>query len=448
MTGTPTPASTPLTTDESQEDRGCSTRNVEFVGLALIIVLFAALATTVAVATPPWEANDEKDHFQNAATLAKGDLYEIEPGAGIEPHQPPLYYAVLAIQMRLAGIDLSLPTLQPNPDYAPGRALPQYDHQVQADGFDTRRVVFLRLTSIPLAVVTILSGYVLARILTDDVRIRLAVPATIAFIPRFVFLSGVMNNDNMATAFSSVAIVLAGAAICRPRWRSTSGMLVASGAFLGGGLITKLTVAPIAVAVTVLVAIFCERTMRAVASIIIPAALVSGWWFVRNTLLYGDPALTDTAASYFREVLPALILDDPNLRHMIVDIPRGLWKSIWYTSGANQFDWHWAAYVPFWLLVAVAMVGIVRGLRERSGRTFVFLGLLSLGGLSNVWIAGYHTTQHQGRIAYVALAPVAVLLVQGFARLPYSRMLMWTVPAIGLFGTLVAIRSHVLMFAF
>ena len=38
----------------------------ETAGLVIIVVLFTILAAVVAITNPPWEANDEKDHYHNA----------------------------------------------------------------------------------------------------------------------------------------------------------------------------------------------------------------------------------------------------------------------------------------------------------------------------------------------------------------------------------------------
>lgn len=56
-----------------------------------VLSLFMTLAVHVSAATGAWEANDEPDHVANASTLLRGSMYRIEPGAGFEPHQPPLY---------------------------------------------------------------------------------------------------------------------------------------------------------------------------------------------------------------------------------------------------------------------------------------------------------------------------------------------------------------------
>ena len=55
--------------------------------LAALVAVWLALALTVAVATPAFEATDEHDHIRNATTLAQGHGYRIGAGAGLESHR-------------------------------------------------------------------------------------------------------------------------------------------------------------------------------------------------------------------------------------------------------------------------------------------------------------------------------------------------------------------------
>ena len=72
------------------------------------------LAPVLVYARPPWEAHDEVDHVLNVRTLAAGDVYEMEHGAGLEANQPPLYYALLAGWQRAFGKDPIRPVAVPN----------------------------------------------------------------------------------------------------------------------------------------------------------------------------------------------------------------------------------------------------------------------------------------------------------------------------------------------
>jgi hypothetical protein len=427
---------------------GCTGFRADRVGLGVILALFVLLATFVAVATPPWEGNDEPDHFLNAATLAQGRLYQIEPGAGLEAHQPPLYYALLGLEIRATALDTSRPSPPANPYYVKRSDLFQYEHDVASDGSDSRRVGILRLTSVPLGVVTILAGYALGAALTARSELRLAIAATVAFVPRFVFVSGMINNDNLATALSAVAIALAAAALVGRPQVSETRLLLLAGFAVGAGILTKLTVVVIAAALLVSAAVLASNRIRAIAAIAGPVLAVSGWWFVRNAIQYGDPTLLPTARRYLGDVLPTLVVDGITRRHIFWELPKGIWKSFWYTSGANQFTWPWPWYLPFWILVAAALVALwiaVRRATRRQARIAVFIASVGLAGRSNVWLAGLQTNQVQARIAFVALTALAAGIVLGLGRLPAGRWLIWATPMLGVAGTLWSIENHILL---
>jgi 4-amino-4-deoxy-L-arabinose transferase-like glycosyltransferase len=414
-----------------------------------LLVLFAILVGLVAVATPPWEANDEPDHFANAASIADGRMYRVEPGAGFEPHQPPLYYTLLAGEMRLLRIDRTAPELVATADDGAHQGL-LWNHSVVTDGADTRRVLPLRMAGILLGIVTVLSAYGLTRLLTDVLWTPVLAAAIAAFVPRFVFLSGVLNNDNLATALASVATFLVALSIGRRLpTRYNSAALIAAGVVLGAGLLAKLTVAPVAFVLVVAVGLWSTDRLRSVASVLAPTILVFVFWPLRNMLEYSDPFLTSTAKAYFLETLPALILETPTFRRAFVELPQGVWSSFWYTSGWNQFRWVWWAYVPFWTLTLIGLLGVVSqwSRRQKEQKRIAFLAIgVSLAGFSNVWLAGLQTTQHQARIAFVGLAAMAGLVAIGYEWVRWVP-LRFALPAVGLVGTIYAIWTDVLPFA-
>lgn len=435
---------------QSSVDPAPSDRSANRAGVVVALsVLFASLAVLVALATPPWEANDEPDHFANAASIADGRMYRVEPGAGLEPHQPPLYYALLAGEIRLLRLSRNAPALVASPDDGVRPSL-LWDHATAHDGSDSRRVSLLRVTSVLLGVVTALSAYGLTRLLTDAAWTPILAAAIAAFVPRFVFLSGVLNNDNLATALASVATFLVALSVGRKTFgRRNTALLITAGVVLGAGLLAKLTVAPVALVLVASVGVWSTDRMRSVGLVVAPMILVFGFWPLRNMIEYSDPFLTSTAKDYFAETLPALIVENPTFRRAFVELPQGLWSSFWYTSGWNQFRWIWWAYTPFWVLTAVGLVGVARrwsGRQSAQKRVAVLAVAVSLAGLSNIWLAGLQTTQHQARIAFVGLAAMAGLVAIGYEWVRWVP-LRFALPAVGLVGTIYAIWTDVLPFS-
>jgi len=80
-----------------------------------------------------------------------------------------------------------------------------------------------------------------------------------------------------------------------------------------------------------------------------------------------------------------------------------------------------------------------------STRTGILvLVAFALGGAAAIWIVGLQTTQEQARIGFVGLPAIAGLTAIGYERLRWPLPARFTLPILGLAGTLVAIRADVL----
>jgi hypothetical protein len=89
--------------------------------LGIIILIFLALGTVIAIKVPPYESSDEPDHAQNIETLASGHWYSLTPHCrltirtiftctnGDEAQQAPLYYLVFAGWQGLVGQPVQAP---------------------------------------------------------------------------------------------------------------------------------------------------------------------------------------------------------------------------------------------------------------------------------------------------------------------------------------------------
>ena len=153
------------------------------------------------------------DHARNVETLRSGHWYRIEPDAGLEPHQPPLYYLALAGYTDAIG-------LADNARTPVGRVTPAdvlrnpglFRHDVEQDGEDIAYVRRLRVPSVVLGLVTAAR----ARLVSKDRWTPVVAAATCAFVPKFVFVSGGVNNDSLANAIGAVACLAAVYAATRP----------------------------------------------------------------------------------------------------------------------------------------------------------------------------------------------------------------------------------------
>jgi uncharacterized membrane protein len=216
-----------------------------------ILLLFTVLILYQSIVLPLGEADDETDHYQYLRFVAQTGhppFTETERNeAGFKGGLAPLYYWLTAWPVALVGQD-TLPDIR-RVDARPERHIP-------TDGLGINHVLhtldeqwpwrgqvlawhLVRLLSLPLAWITLIATYALARRLWPEPQIvALGAAAFIAFLPRFVSSSAVINDDNLIFALTSLLlliqiIILQNLPAASPR------MFAIFGALFGLALITK-----------------------------------------------------------------------------------------------------------------------------------------------------------------------------------------------------------------
>src|ERR1700722_19127645 len=156
----------------------------------------------------------------------------------------------------------------------------------------------------------------------------------VAFLPRFVFLSSFVTNDNLVNLLGAVLAVTALRYLMVPsRLR-----VMAVGLVVGLLLITKLSSFPIVIVLLVL-PFMTRGWKRRLESLGIGVATtigVSGWYFVQNAVRYGDPLARSASAHYLSQIgglgtFPGQLykVTDP-LKVYFVDVPVRVLDSFWY----------------------------------------------------------------------------------------------------------------------
>jgi 4-amino-4-deoxy-L-arabinose transferase-like glycosyltransferase len=427
------------------------------VAVFVIVAIFAVLSSVVAVTTPAWEAADEPDHVQNIETLVSGHWYRMERGAGYAAHQPPLYYLGMSGWQRLLGV----PEREPNfPEPRPW----VFEHRTARDSADHRFLLPLRLSSVLLGALTVLLAAATARRLTSDLWTPAVAAAVVAGVPRFVFLSGVISNDNLANALGALLTLLAVVFVVRSPHADSRARLswaAALGAVFGLLVLTKVSTVALVSGVIVAVFIGVRSWRERVTTLGVAAAstlTVCGWWLVQNQIRYGDPLAARRSHDYLepigglggRVVNGRLALgpgDRNPFKLFLIDVPRNVYHSFWYDSGWNRFRWSSPAYIVFWavLLIAVAGLIIARGkLPPPLSRQVLVLATLAVSALAAVWIAASQTTTFEARLAFTGLPAIGCLAAVGLERWRVPIPLRFVGPVIGLVGTLIAIRQDIL----
>ena len=427
--------------------------------LAAVVLLFVGLSAAVLVWTPPWESNDEPDHVRNVVTLAQGKWYRIEPRAGYAAHQAPLYYMTMSLWFRALRLDPVIPS-PPRDDGVLLRPGPLFRHDYPGHAADQRRVRLLRLPNIACGVATILLTFACTRRLTKDPWTPVVAAAIVASIPRFVFLSGVINNDNLVHALGAALAFLVVRYLTAPP-ESLAGRALASGivgVVFGAMVLTKISAIPLGAGVALTI-VFLSRDRAEMVKLVsagaMGTALVCGWWLVRNNIWYGDPLASAASNEHLRLDAFSRALEPPpesTIRKIFWSTPETLLNSFFYISGWSQWRWSLRAHLPYWLLTLGAFTGFLpRQGRSRLSpdmrRAVLVLAALLVGAFSSLWFVGLRNTALpttiQGRLAFSGLAALGCLAALGLERLPVPVVARFALPFLGLAGTLVALRQDV-----
>lgn len=407
--------------------------------LILIVVSFVILGTIYSMAVPMWEAPDESGHFPYILHLIRHhQLPDQRPGGKTvgEGHQPPLYYLIGAVA--ISWVDTSGLSLmhRSNPDFiwkGKGTDVNAAIHgSIETFPYQGTSLAMhlVRFLSVLMGAATVTSTYGIAQTLFPEQQ-SLAVGAALinATIPQFLFLSGVVNNDNLVIALSALSLWVMVKILQEGNTRRRSLIL---GATLGLALISKgsaLQLLPLA-GYAILFA-RGERSVRAslvyLAWMLVPALVLSGWWFARNWVLYADPLGLQLFLSTHPPFEGSDFTQWSTWRFFLQKMHTSFWA---------QFGWMNILLEPviyrllqgWYILVLIGLV--LRGVRYTHSRktaphpTAFMLLWLSIGA-AWAWVISYSITLGgfgwQGRYLFPALPAFSVLSALGLSRLVPQR---------------------------
>ncbi|HLH68926.1 MAG TPA: glycosyltransferase family 39 protein [Candidatus Dormibacteraeota bacterium] len=339
------------------------------------IAAFVSLSALYAHLTPFGQAPDEMAHLAYVRLIA--EHLEL-PFDVREDQQPPAYYAAGALLYRLTGSHVSL------------------------QGF-----------SIGLGALTLLMIWLTARELWPNEPLRQASPVALAAaIPQFQFMSSAVSNDPLSYLSGAWLVFLMVVVWRRPPDRRR---LVAIGAAMGLGLLSKETDYVLVVVLSVVALVAWRRSLWRWDALLVPGApaLGAGWWFVRNLLAYHHPlpGLRPVGAVPLR------------LRHLS---QARAWFDIAFRSSFAYFGnmttpitiagsqdlLYRALELALGLLGAVGLVELSRRWPSWPGRQRAVLATLVsvvvLAALQMVLNSVLVDYQAQGRYLYVALSAIVI----------------------------------------
>ncbi|MEN3001179.1 MAG: glycosyltransferase family 39 protein [Armatimonadota bacterium] len=244
----------------------------------LILGLHLALALIYNARTPFGNngyANtpDEGAHFQYVEYVAQEwrlPRFEGYAGVGYEAHQPPLYYFLAALLYHLVG----------------------------GAGKGVRL-----LSTLASAGVVWLVWLTLRRLLPHRPEVALTGMGFVAFLPMHIAIGSAVGNDALTNLlFASVLYGL----VAEPLRCAGMRQAVLIGILTGLALLTKATailLLPVVVLGLLLKArrdrVGWAQGLRQMGIALSAALFISGWWFIRNAILYDDPLLQRTFLNVF-----------------------------------------------------------------------------------------------------------------------------------------------------
>ena len=447
--------------------------------LAFLLVAFVALALFYSLIIPLFEGPDEDDHFRFAKFIADTRALPVqlfETGGGVAGHQgwqPPLYYSLAALV--ISPLDTSdfaqllwrnyAATFVGDPACC-GRNI--YYH-TDSESFPFTRttlaVHLARLLSILFGAVTVWATYhlatevaatqtpslpsqtefqptevgfvsVLPRFSQRDALAKssdllpLAASALVAFNPSFLFASALVSNDALLAALSSL-ILLVWVKLLLKKLTPNVKSAALLGGLIGLAVLTKPTALGL-IPISGLLLLFLAWRRRDLSFAILGnavmlaiIALLAGWWFVRNLLLYGDPMalrLVEVSALFPRAgpLTPAELFQ--------ISLP-WMWQTFW--GGPTPGDFSPIILGLLAMLTALAAIGMIVFMIRKSEfeiRNSVLFLAVWLGFILVAQVQFIRTTQgaDQGRYLFPAISVISLFLALGLAQLriphPASRI--------------------------
>ncbi|HEY4691645.1 MAG TPA: glycosyltransferase family 39 protein [Anaerolineae bacterium] len=438
-----------------------------------VLVAFILLGATYSIVTPIFEASDELWHYPLVQWLSKGNPLPIQDAKNVGPwkqeaSQPPLYYYLTGWATFWIDTSDVNDVLRPNPHVDNGVITPDGNinlviHDPAREAFPWRGTVLavhiVRLLSVLMGAATVWLTYRIAlELFPKHEWLALSAAAVNAFTPMFVFISGAVNNDNLAMMLCSLALLLIAkrlresvlsmdegrrtkdqgrirpsSFVLRRYWGYRMGRWLPLGIVLGLAALTKTSALGLLLITALAVSIvawkrrsWAEFFAGALATVI-PVLLIAGWWYVRNIQLYGDV----TGLSAFIEVLGQRAA--PASLGQLWGERWGFMLSYWGLFGGVNVPLDEWVYHILNALAWLALIGLVVYLLRITVRWFREASPVNGGGMGGVlrdYIQGrapLFSVGLFGVIVVAALTQWATVTWSSQGRLVFSAISTWSI---------------------
>lgn len=407
--------------------------------LWLIVVAGAGLASGYATGVPPWNAPDEPAHYNYVRHVSTtGQLPELRPGdwdaALLERLKSTNFPASESIDsIRYESWQPPLFYLLGSPIYGVADGLPVQE-----------QVMLLRLLSVAVSALTVILAFLVVRsVFPQELSLHLAVAGFVAFLPMRSAIAGSISNDALAEMLATL-LLLATVHIIGSGFQRRQALLL--GLLIGAALLTKMSLygyIPLALLAATLFAGARGKGGRGfwgsrpglIGMTVVVSLLVSGWWFVRNVMVYGWPDLFGSLRH--DQVVVGQLRPEQMDAAWLSYLGTTLFKSFW-----GQFGWMGILiderlYFVLGLVSGLAALGFAlflgrvvfsKGLLSPSQRNALLLmGLWAAVAVAELVVYNLSFVQAQGRYLFPALVPIALFFVLGLRELMapvHSRLLL------------------------
>ncbi len=377
--------------------------------LIATILIFVALSAAFSFATRLKFGPDEPAHFIYVRSMAVDhvpppishqETRTEDSAASHEGHQPPLYYALMAVPFAL----------------------------LKALGLSSDAIWrVLRLLNIPIGALWVYLVYRLARDYFRPEGYGLGAAAFAALIPTASYISGVINNEMLISALFTWSLIpmLAYFRSGKMPPKAAAGL----GSLIGLAILAKaqgMALVPLFLLAAVVVVrrqgyANWKDVLKTTALVLGVGAVVSGWWFVWCVLTYGTP-------------MPHSLYN-PMTENGLIDL---LFSPVWglklvLITGAALYGYFWT---PFWLvwkylgfvpyisvlaaLTLAALIGFIIRLRrngdlDRKGLAYLIAAPVLVYVLWLRYVVEVDPGANlQGRLLLSTTGPIAIAWVLGF----------------------------------
>lgn len=434
----------------------------------VILILHLVLSGIYLFSIPMGEAYDEQGHYAYLRYLADyrrlPETTRAEslatPEEDLQFSQPPLYYVLGALATSWIPADPELP-LEENPHLF-SAGLNRFVHpRGETELFLEEWAVIVggRVVSVLLSIPAVAATYLIAKDMFPQRRgLSLVAMGITAFIPMFLFMGSIVNNDVAVVAFSSLFFLFATRLAIGPTVRQAALM----GASLGLALLSKynaLALMPVAGLVALSVAARGVRSLGrrqllyGLLAALGTASLAVIWWVVPQSPLAGGPLrrfpdLLDRAISDLRD--PVQLVADV-VAYLLSPRMVDTFRSFWGVYGWANILMDDAVYAGLGMLVLLSAFGLWRAWRgfAEQQRRAVAIGIFTI---ATVLFAGIYRELDSeipvvGRYLLIALSPFSVLFVAGLASF-HPRLRLGIAGSLGLFVLALAVPFRYLVPAY